>query len=77
MSSTVENRAKDLIAINKDWQYAINVCDNMGLLQNILMLLELKKQKKELNNNGLVRMIRGYFYEMACVIQECYRFLWI
>ncbi|MBL1210446.1 MAG: hypothetical protein FWJ34_12340 [Geminocystis sp. GBBB08] len=35
--------------------------------------MEDKKNKEELNNNGIVRMIRGYFYEMSCVIQECYR----
>jgi hypothetical protein len=25
--------------------------------------------------NGIPRMVRGYFYEMACVIQECFRVL--
>ena len=34
-----------------------------------------KKNKKELNNVGIARMVRGYFYEMACVVQECYRVL--
>ncbi|MEA2096741.1 MAG: site-specific DNA-methyltransferase, partial [Candidatus Cloacimonadota bacterium] len=24
---------------------------------------------------GIARMVRGYFYEMACVIQECHRVL--
>ncbi len=75
LSCTVENKAKELIKINKNWQYAISICDNNKLLQSILMFLDFKKQKKELNNNGIVRMVRGYFYEMACVIQECYRIL--
>ncbi len=26
-----------------------------------------------LNNHGIPRMVRGYFYEMACVIAECSR----
>jgi hypothetical protein len=33
------------------------------------------KANKLLNNNGIATMIRGYFYEMACVIYECYRTL--
>ena len=28
-----------------------------------------------LNNNGIPRMVRGYFYEMACIIDECARIL--
>ena len=28
-----------------------------------------------LNNSGIPRMVRGYFYEMACVIGECARVL--
>ena len=25
------------------------------------------------SNNGIPRMVRGYFYEMACIIAECAR----
>jgi hypothetical protein len=45
------------------------------LLQKILEYLGHQKQEKKLNNNGIPRMVRGYFYEMACVIQECFRVL--
>jgi len=75
LSCTVENKAKELICLNKEWQTAINVCDSFPLLQHTLGYLDYKKDKKELNNNGIARMVRGYFYEMACVIQECYRVL--
>jgi len=75
LSCTVENKAKELIGINKEWQAGIDVCDNLPLLQQILGYLDYKKDKKELNNTGIVRMVRGYFYEMACVIQECHRVL--
>ena len=34
-----------------------------------------KKEKDLLNNNGIPRMVKGYFYEMACVISECHRVL--
>ena len=75
LSCTVENRAKVLIDLNPEWQMAIGICDGLSLLQGILNYLDYKKNKKELNNTGIARMVRGYFYEMACVIQECYRVL--
>ena len=75
LSCTVENRAKALIDLNSEWQTAIGICDSLPLLQGILNYLDYKKDKKELNNSGIARMVRGYFYEMACVIQECYRVL--
>lgn len=75
LSCTVENKAKELIDFNKEWQAIITICNNMPLLQQILGYLDYKKNKKELNNNGIARMVRGYFYEMACVIQECHRVL--
>ena len=75
LSCTVENRAKALIDLNPEWQTAIGICDGLPLLQGILSYLDYKKDKKELNNSGIARMVRGYFYEMACVIQECYRVL--
>ncbi|MEZ4524994.1 MAG: hypothetical protein R2941_03630 [Desulfobacterales bacterium] len=28
-----------------------------------------------MNNSGIPRMVKGYFYELACVIQECSRIL--
>ena len=75
LSCTVENRAKAFIDLNPEWQTAISICDDLSLLQGILNYLDYKKDKKELNNSGIARMVRGYFYEMACVIQECYRVL--
>ena len=75
LSCTVENRKKDLASMKSDWRCALEFCDHMPLLQKILGYLEYKKNEKELNNNGIVRMVRGYFYEMACVIQECSRVL--
>ena len=75
LSCTVENKAKALIDLNPEWQTAIGMCDGLPLLQGILNYLDYKRDKKELNNSGIARMVRGYFYEMACVIQECYRVL--
>ncbi|MCC5608191.1 site-specific DNA-methyltransferase [Nostoc sp. CHAB 5834] len=75
LSCTVENRPKDLLTINSDWEKALTIADSQNLLQAILKYLDNQKAKGALNNNGIPRMVRGYFYEMACVIQECFRVL--
>jgi DNA modification methylase len=75
LSCTVENRAKDLLKINPKWTTAITAADKQELLQAILYYLDKEKTERRLNNNGIPRMVRGYFYEMACVISECARVL--
>ncbi len=75
LSCTVENRTKDLLNINPRWTTALAAADEQELLQSILNYLETQKAQKLLNNNGIPRMVRGYFYEMACVIAECARVL--
>ncbi|MBM4141039.1 MAG: site-specific DNA-methyltransferase [Nitrospira sp.] len=75
LSCTVENRAKDLLKINPGWTKAIAAADSQELLQAILCYLEKEKAEGRLNNNGIPRMVRGYFYEMACIIGECARVL--
>jgi len=75
LSCTVENRAKDLFAVNPKWKGALAVADQHELLQAILGYLESQKELGLLNNTGIPRMVRGYFYEMACVIAECARVL--
>ena len=73
LSCTVENRTKNLLGINPEWSNAITVADQHELLQAILQYLDDQKEQGMLNNNGIPRMVRGYFYEMACVIAECSR----
>lgn len=73
LSCTVENRAKDLLAINPTWKVALETANSQPLLQAILSYLDKQKLEGTLNNNGIPRMVRGYFYEMACIIQECSR----
>lgn len=75
LSCTVENRVKDLIAHNENWCTAVTAADNQKALQITLNYLDGLRERGELNNNGIPRMVRGYFYEMACVIQECARVL--
>lgn len=75
LSCTVENRDKDLMSINSRWKRAITSVNNQELLQSILLYLDEQKQLNLLNNKGIPRMLRGYFYEMGCVIHECARVL--
>ncbi len=75
LTCTVENKLKSLMAINPQWRHAIRTADHQELLQAILQYLDLQKANGVLNNNGIPRMVRGYFYEMACVIFECARVL--
>jgi DNA modification methylase len=75
LSCTVENRPKDLLTINPRWREAIEAAEQQTLLQTILQYLEQQRAQKALNNAGISRMVKGYFYEMACVIAECSRVL--
>jgi len=75
LSCTVENREKDLLGLNPVWYFPLSICNNHELLQQILEYLYSKKERKTLNNNGIPRMVKGYFYEMSCVIYELYRVL--
>jgi hypothetical protein len=75
LSCTVENREKDLLDMKPQWSKAIRAADSQQVLHAILVHLEEQKAQGRLNNNGIPRMVRGYFYEMACVIAECARVL--
>ncbi len=75
LSCTVENKEKDVLKFNNEWKPVVRVCDDNELLQSIIEYLTYQKKIKQLNNNGIPRMVKGYFYEMACVIQECFRLL--
>jgi DNA modification methylase len=73
VSCTVENREKDWLNLAPQWKNAIGAVDQQQVLQAILAYLGRCRTRGTLNNNGIPRMVRGYFYEMACVIAECER----
>jgi DNA modification methylase len=75
LSCTVENRAKDLLEINAAWAKAVDAANSQAVLQAVLKYLDGMKEAGQLNNPGIARMVRGYFYEMACVVWECARTL--
>jgi DNA modification methylase len=75
LSCTVENRAKDLLTMNPRWNTSLLAAEQQSILQMVLRYLEQQREQGLLNNTGIPRMVRGYFYEMACVIFECARVL--
>ena len=75
LSCTVENRAKDLVAINQSWKKVIEYTHKHPALRVVLDYMWEIRTSGKLNNNGIPRMIEGYFTEMACIIFECARLL--
>lgn len=78
MSCTVENREKENLNqfFTPDiFQKANDAFKNQKELQTIIKYLEEKKNNGELNNPGIARMVKNYFYETALVIFECARLL--
>lgn len=75
LSCTVENKPKELSDIWPPYSEAGQIFQKQELINAILEFLEEEKKNKNLNNNGIPRMIKGYFYEMTAVISECYRVL--
>lgn len=78
LSCTVENKDKQLSQadFSQDiYQQAYLAFENHAELQAILTYLESQKEAKLLNNAGIPRMIRNYFWEMSLLIFECARLL--
>ena len=75
LTCTVENKTKDLVTINPKWGKAVEYAAGIALLNKIIDFLNLQKEQGNLNNNGIPRMVCGYFYEMSCIISECFRVL--
>ncbi|MGR3309562.1 MAG: site-specific DNA-methyltransferase [Candidatus Brocadiales bacterium] len=75
LTCTVENKEKDLLSLNPRWQGVLKIVESQQLLHAILEYLDNMRVNDKLNNDGIIRMIKGYFYEMTCVINECYRVL--
>jgi len=65
----------NLLAMNPAWRWAIAVADGNAPLHAVLLHLENQRDAGDLNNNGIPRMVRSYFYEMACMVTEAARLL--
>lgn len=78
MSATVENRDKDnlnQLFSKKTFDNATNAFLKQEVLQATLAYLDDQRKTGELNNPGIVRMVKNYFYEMSLIIFECARVL--
>jgi len=77
LSATVENRDKPELRsfFPKTFEKASAAFDHQIALSKILKYLESQKQKGLLNNPGIFRMVKNYFFEMALVIFESGRIL--
>ena len=81
LSCTVESKPK--IEALKDHYAAIGAMDRFEYIystikensafQEILNAMEMRKANGDLNNNGVIRMVEGYFTELAFIYAELYR----
>jgi DNA modification methylase len=78
VSCTVENREKNTLAStfsSSVYQQAISAFEGQAELKTILTYLNWQKSSKALNNPGIPRMVRNYFFELALIIFDCARLL--
>lgn len=81
LSCTVESRSKEealksfysKIGREKDYNAVIHLMNKCPALQETLNALEARKDHGDLNNNGVIKMVRGYFYELAFIYSEIKR----
>ncbi|MBI3592838.1 MAG: site-specific DNA-methyltransferase [Nitrospirae bacterium] len=78
VSCTVENREKeglDAFFSPKTFERARAVFQSQELLNYIVDYLEALKEEDRLNNNGIPRMVKNYFWELTLTLIECWRIL--
>jgi DNA modification methylase len=81
LSCTVENRSK-LTQIEQTYksigqferfQATLHVIQNNPVLQEINHALQLRWDREEINNKGILSMVEGYFVELSFVFAEIFR----
>jgi hypothetical protein len=75
---TVENREKtglDRQFSRATYRQAVEAFASQHLLQRVLRYLENCRANRTLNNAGIPRMVRNYFFEMALIIADSARIL--
>jgi hypothetical protein len=78
VSCTVENREKaglDALLSPATIARAKAVFQSQELLNHIVDYLEALKEEDQLNNNGIPRMVKNYFWELTLMLIECHRIL--
>ncbi len=78
LSCTVENREKeglDAYLSPTTTEKANVIFKSQELLNHIVGYLETLKEDNQLNNNGIPRMVKNYFWELTLMLIECQRIL--
>lgn len=81
LSCTVESKPKiealrdhyRSIGAEDRFEYILGKIKENEAFQEILTALEQRKANGDLNNNGVIRMVEGYFTELAFIYAELYR----
>lgn len=81
LSCTVENKSKlsilmrhyDQINAVDRFAYILGKVNSNAAFREVMAALEQRKNRGDLNNNGVLRMVEGYFTELAFVYAELYR----
>ncbi|EHR5465776.1 hypothetical protein MT369_19745 [Vibrio parahaemolyticus] len=74
LTCTVENKPKQFEWLDEEiHQVARDAFNNQKALQDAIAFLEAEKQAKQLNNNGIVTMVSGYFYDTAVHLAQVVR----
>lgn len=81
LTCTVENRPKlkqiEDFYINIDrldeYKKVIGIIKQNAALQEILSALRIRNERGDVNNKGVIRMVEGYFTELAFVYYELFR----
>lgn len=81
LSCTVENKSKReflkdyYTSINRidDYNSVMRYINNSSVLSEIMAALEMRLKNGDVNNKGVLKMVRGYFDELAFVYYELHR----
>ncbi len=81
LSCTVESRSKmdelkefyEEINEKERYDYICSVISSNKVFNEVLNALKNRKSNGDLNNNGIIRMVEGYFTELAFIYAELYR----
>lgn len=81
LSCTVESKSKiealrahyTKIGAEDRFEYIYNAIKKNAAFNEILKALKMRKANGDLNNSGVIRMVEGYFTELAFIYAELYR----
>ncbi|MCM1511615.1 MAG: site-specific DNA-methyltransferase [Oxalobacter formigenes] len=81
LSCTVENKPKTrfleeyykLLNKSTDFSSVMQCIENCSALNEIMRALEFRKSNGEVNNSGILSMVKGYFHDLAFIFYEIFR----